>query len=343
MLKISKFNLSLNSKPLIIAEVGQSHRGKIKNIERIINLISKTGADFIKFQTHYGEDESTLDEPFRVKISNYKSRIDYWKSVEFNINEWKKIKNICDKKKIIFLSSPFSIKAVKILHKIGMPAWKIGSGEFFSDDLLENVFKYKKPIILSTGLATMDEIKDKIKMIKRKKVKFILMQCTSLYPCSISQVKPDIIKIFKKKFNCLTGLSDHSGSIYPSIYALSNGASLIEVHVEEKTDKLNPDSTSSISIKDLEELCKARDQIYNMKISKKHKKLTPQLLKNKKIFTKSCALINDKKKGYFIKKEDIVFKKPGFGINAKYIKEIIGKKLVKDVSHNRILRKNDFK
>ena len=87
MLKISKFNLSLNSKPLIIAEVGQSHQGKIKNIERIINLISKTGADFIKFQTHYGEDESTLDEPFRVKISNYKSRIDYWKSVEFNINE----------------------------------------------------------------------------------------------------------------------------------------------------------------------------------------------------------------------------------------------------------------
>ena len=130
MLKISKFNLSLKSKPLIIAEVGQSHQGKIKNIEKIINLISKTGADFIKFQTHYGEEESTLDEPFRVKISNYKSRIDYWKSVEFNINEWKKIKNICNKKKIIFLSSPFSIKAVKILHKIGMPAWKIGSGEF---------------------------------------------------------------------------------------------------------------------------------------------------------------------------------------------------------------------
>ena len=343
MIKISKHNLSESSKPRIIAEIGQSHLGEIKNIKKIINLVSQTGADFIKFQTHYAEAESTLDEPFRVKNYNFNSRFDYWKSVEFNIKEWKKIKDICTKNNITFLSSPFSLKAVYILKKIGVSAWKIGSGEFFSDDMLEQILKYKQPIILSTGLANTKELTEKVKKLKNKKAKLILMQCTSLYPCPINQINPMLIKIFKKKFNCLTGLSDHSGSIYPSIFALSNGASLIEVHVEEKKSKLNPDSTSSISIEELRELCKARDQIYQMKISKNKKKLTSKLLITKKIFTKSCALKRDKDKGYIIKKDDITFKKPGFGINPKYINKIIGKQLIRNVSSNKILKKTDYK
>ena len=342
MIKNLKFNIPKNSKPLIIAEIGQSHLGKMKNIRKMINLVSKTGADVIKFQTHYGDDESTLDEPFRVKISNFKSRIDYWKSVEFTQNEWKKIKSLCDNKKLIFLSSPFSIKAVDVLRNIGISAWKIGSGEFFSDDILKKIFKFKQPIILSTGLATFKEIKARVKLFKKNNAKFVLMQCTSLYPTKLEQIQPDMIKLFKKKFNCLTGLSDHSGSIYPSIYALTNGASVVEVHVEKNKSKTNPDSSSSISINELKELCIARDQIFKMRNSKLNKNLSGNLHKNRKIFTKSCALSEDKKIGYVIKEKDIIFKKPGFGINAKYIKKLLEKKLKKNVKSNRLLRKNDF-
>ena len=131
-MRIQNIKISKNSKPLIIAEVGQSHEGKIKNVFKNIDLISKTGADVVKFQTHYADEESTLDEPFRKKSSiKVKSRIAYWRKMEFSECDWKKIKKYCEKKNLIFLSSPFSLKAIKVLRKIGMKFWKIGSGEIF--------------------------------------------------------------------------------------------------------------------------------------------------------------------------------------------------------------------
>ena len=264
--------------------------------------------------------------------------------MEFDLKQWKKIKYLCKKNNLIFLSSPFSNKAVDVLRKIQVPAWKIGSGEFFSNQMLNKIFKFKQPIILSTGLSTIKEIKDKIKIIRKQKCQFILMQCTSLYPCSFDKIGVNLIKEFKKKFNCLVGLSDHSGSIYPSIYAMINGASIVEVHVGDKKNKKNPDHSSSISFKDLEELVRARDIIFQLKDNPVKKvKLDTKLVKIKKIFTKSCALKKPKNKGEILTKEDIIFKKPGTGIKENQIKKIIGKKFSKNVSNDRLLRLGDFK
>lgn len=343
MIKISKHQLKKNSKTLIIAEIGQSHLGSFKNIKSIIKKVSKTGVEFIKFQTHFASEESTLDEPFRVKIKNFKNRLDYWKKMEFSENQWKKISDECKKNNLTFLSSPFSEKAIKILSKLKMPAWKIGSGEFFSKSLLDKILKFRQPIILSTGLATLNDITNLISKIKKKNSKLILMQCTSSYPCKIEDVGVNVLKIFQEKFNCLVGLSDHSGSIYPSIYAMIKGASLIEVHVGDKKNAKNPDNSSSLSFEQLTELVKARDIFYILKKNNVNKtKLNKKLLKNKKIFTKSCALINSKKKGEILKKEDITFKKPGTGIPEKNLNSIIGKKLIKNLSNNRLIKMSDF-
>ena len=113
------------SKPFLIAEIGQSHGGKINNVYRYIDRLSKVGIDAIKFQTHIADSESTYDEKFRKKVKNFNSRYAYWQSMEFKPYQWLSIKRYCKKKKIIFLSSVFSIKSVKLLSNIGLKTWKI--------------------------------------------------------------------------------------------------------------------------------------------------------------------------------------------------------------------------
>ncbi len=344
MMKIANHVITKRSKTLIIAEVGQSHLGNIKKAERIIKKISKTGVEFIKFQTHISNQESTLDEPFRKNISEFKNRMQYWKKMEFTLKQWKQLQNICKKNNLTFLSSPFSLKAVEILKKLNVPAWKIGSGEFFSKSLLDKIIEYKQPIIISTGLATLREISRLTNYLKRKKAKYILMQCTSLYPCKLKDIGINMIDVFKKNFNCYVGLSDHTGTIYPSLMAIAKGASLIEVHVGDKNDEKNPDNSSSISFSELNELSKTRDAINTMvKNVQDKKKLSPKLKKIKRIFTKSCALKEAKNEGEIIKQEDIIFKKPGTGIPENKIKLIIGKKLIKNVSSNRLLKMSDLR
>lgn len=343
MFKIGKLLVSKNSRPIIIAEVGQSHLGSVKKVKSIIKDMSKTGVDIIKFQTHLAKHESTLNEPFRIKNKNFKNRIEYWRKMEFSLKEWKSIKKECEKSKLLFLSSPFSNEAVKILQKLQVKAWKIGSGEFFSTDMINKIIKTKKPIIISTGLSKLEEIKKMVDKLKKYKTNFVLMQCTSQYPLKIKEVGMNVLDIYKKKYKCFVGFSDHTGSIYPSIYAMCKGASIIEVHVGDKKEEKNPDSSSSISFEELKQLCKARDEIYTMKsfnIDKKN--LSKKLLKIKTIFTKSCALKNFMKKGQIIRKSDITFKKPGNGISQKNINKIIGKKLIKDVFSHNLLKLSDL-
>ena len=317
---MKKILINKNSKPLIIAEVGQSHLGNIKNVFKIIKLVSKTGADIIKFQTHYADEESTLDEPFRKRIGlNINSRIQYWKKMEFTKNEWSRTKKYCEKNNLIFLSSPFSLKAIDILSEIGVKFWKIGSGEFFSVDLLKKIDKLNQPVILSTGLSTYRDIKKQLKLFKNKK-KIILMQCTSEYPSSIKSTGVELVRKLKNKFNVFTGLSDHSGKISPSIMALSLGAKIIEVHFKMNENKNNLDKDASLNFNQLKLLCDIRDDIFNMQSNKINKNILSKEQKiNKKIFTKSVTL--NKNKNEIIREKDIKFKKPGFGIKYNEIKK----------------------
>ncbi len=344
-MKIGNLKISENSKPIIIAEIAQSHCGSYKKIIKYIDKLSLSGVDVIKFQTHYAIEESTLDEPFRKKISKkYKNRFEYWKKMEFSEKEWKKIKKYCEKKNIVFLSSPFSIKAAKMLKRIGMNAWKIGSGEFFSKNLIKYISKFQQTMLLSTGLANYNDINKTLRFLKPKNKKIILLQCTSEYPSKIKRVGVNIVKEFQEKYNLFVGLSDHSGSVIPSINALNLGAKVVEVHVKLDNNTENPDQSSSIDLKSLTFLCNAREEIHTiLKNPLKKNKLSRDQLKNRKIFTKSMCLNQDREKNYKIKINDITFKKPGTGIHYDKIKYIVGKKLKKKYYANRLLKMGDIK
>ncbi len=339
-LKIKKKIIGDDYKPFIIAEVGQSHGGSLKKAIRYIKSISETGVDAIKFQTHIASDESTLDEPFRVSFSKkYKSRYDYWKAMEFNEKEWKKISYYCQKNKVTLLSSPFSLKAVKLLKKIKIPAWKIASGEFFSNQMLDEIYKTKKPLLISTGMSKYSEIYKIVKKLKKEKIKFLLFQCTSEYPSNKKNIGLNIVDEFKKKFKCPAGLSDHSGNLMTLLSAIASGSNAIECHVKLNGPKNNPDFSSSISLKELKFLVEFNNYYYELKEAKINKNLlSKKVKKNRKLFLKSLAPIKSMKKGEIVKADNITEKKPGTGINIKYKNKLIGKKLSKNIKFNQLFK-----
>ena len=340
-------NIILKTKQAqIIAECGLSHGGSLSKAKNFIKLAKKNGADIVKFQTHIAEKESTYDEKFRVKMSKkFKNRFDYWKKTSFSKSQWKELILFAKKKKIFFLSSVFSVEAVALLFSLGQRVFKIGSGEFFSKDILDKIIQLNGSMIISTGMSTNNEITNLIKYLKSKKAKFVIMQCTSSYPCDFSNVNLHMIDYFKKKYKCLVGYSDHSGNLMAPILALTKNISFLECHVQEKVTLSNPDSSSSISFKELNFLSKFKENFY---ISKKNSKIDQKddvaklLFKNRILFSKSLTLKENKKKGEIITFANLTMKKPGNGLKLNNLNEILGKKLKKDKSNLRLLKLTDF-
>ena len=199
----------------VIAEVGQAHEGSLGAAHQFIEAAKSCGADAVKFQTHIAEEESTYDEPFRVKFSSQdKTRFEYWKRMEFSDGAWKELFDHAKEAGLTFLSSAFSVKAVELLENIGVPAWKVGSGEINSTPLLDVMLETKKPILLSSGLANIREIEERVDYIQSSNVPLALFQCTTKYPTSFKDVGLNNMTEFMKQFDVPVGLSDHSGSIF---------------------------------------------------------------------------------------------------------------------------------
>lgn len=336
--------LKSKKKPaFIIAEVGQNHCGSIKLAHEYIDTVSLTGADAIKFQTHYADEESTYNDKFRKKInSKAKTRYEYWKSMEFTESQWRELKSHCDKNKIMFLSSPFSIKAARVLKKIKMQAWKIGSGEFFNSDLLAEVCLYNQPIILSTGMSTLSEISSLVRNIRKKNNKIILLQCTSRYPSDHKNIGINVLDKLKKLAPFI-GLSDHSGKVFPSLSAISLGANMIEVHValDKKAD--GPDISSSLSIPELKLIVDYANYHKLLLTNPVDKNiLGPGMKKMRDLFSRSLALKRDFKKGHVLLDDDIILKKPGTGIQPSMKSKVIGKALTRNVNKNYLLKTKDI-
>lgn len=328
------------NKPVIVAELGLSHDGSMGNCLKMIDQCKKSGADIVKFQIHFAEEESTLDEKFRIKFSVAdKTRYEYWKRTSFTQNQWKKIFNYCKKKNIKFLASIFSIKAFNMLYSLGVRCFKISSGEIHNNEILNILIRKKCELIISNGLIGEVQLNRLIRKLRRNKIKFLLLECTTKYPTPPSNINIKNILKLKKKYNCDSGLSDHSGEIYPSISAFSLGANLTEVHVCFDKEMFGPDIKSSLNFSQLKELTKARDWVYSM-MNFKHKNVNIKLLKN--LFGRSVSLKKNKLKGEKIFLSDIILKKPGNGFKYNEINNIVGKNLKRNYNSNRILTKKDI-
>jgi N,N'-diacetyllegionaminate synthase len=343
---IKNKRIGKNFKTFLIAEVGLSHEGSMGLAFSLIDCVKKVGADAIKFQMHIAEEESTTKEKFRSNVFiQDKTRFDYWKRTSFTFNQWLEIKKYCNKKDIIFLCSPFSLKAVEYLKKLNVDAWKIASGEFNNLLLLDRILQTSdKPLILSTGLTYDKEIREVLKTLRKRNKQIILLQCTSEYPTKIENVGHDLIKEFEKNYKLESGISDHSGNLNSLLSAVTMGAKVIETHVCFDKSYFGADTASSITFEEFEFLSRFaidHDKIKKSKNSKR--KLNSNQLKLRKLFNKSLAFNKNIKKNTKLRVEDFMDVKPMVGIQAFNFKKVIGKITNSDVKKKQIINIKNLK
>jgi N,N'-diacetyllegionaminate synthase len=331
-------------RPLIIGEVAQAHDGSLGLAHAFVDAIASAGADAAKFQTHIAEAESTPGEPWRVQFSDQDAtRFDYWKRMEFTEEQWRGLKDHAEERGLLFLSSPFSVEAVDLLDRVGVPAWKIASGETLNQALLGRVLETNLPLLVSTGLSQMGEVDNVVDRLRRRSVSFAILQSTSLYPCPPEKVGLGLLGAMRERYRCPVGLSDHSGTIYPALAAASLGASVIEVHVTMSREMFGPDVSASVTVTEFHQLVEGVRFIERMRAGTAEKdEITRQLWDTRRIFTRSLVSLRDLPGGSVVGLEDLGAKKPGTGIPPERASEIAGRRLRRDVVKNEILSEDDF-
>lgn len=328
---------------LIIGEVAQAHDGSLGTAHAYIDAIADAGADVVKFQTHIASAESTKQEPWRVKFSYEDSlRYDYWKRMEFTEEQWRGLKEHAEERGLVFLSTPFSVDAARMLEQFGMTMWKVSSGEVSDPWLLDFLVSTKKPVIFSTGMSTEEEIEGYARKLESNHVEYALLQCTTSYPVAPQRVGLNILEKYINTYP-IVGLSDHSGEIWPSLSAVTIGAKIIEVHVCLSKYDFGPDVPASLTQDKFAEMIHGIRYITQMKQNPINKDIvSKELSRNSQIFAKSVCAKRPIKNGTVLSRDILALKKPANGIPAREVEQIIGKTINRDIEVDEFIKYTDI-
>ncbi|MFQ5923256.1 MAG: N-acetylneuraminate synthase family protein [Anaerolineales bacterium] len=328
----------------IVAEVAQAHDGSLGAAHAYIDAVANAGADAVKFQTHLAAAESTRGEPWRVEFSPQDvTRYDYWKRMEFSEQQWIGLKDHADDRGLMFLSSPYSVEAVDLLMRAGVAAWKIASGEVSNTSLFNRMADTGLPVLLSTGMSPLSEIDAAVERIRAKGLPLTVMQCTSIYPTPAQKVGLNLIHFFRERYGCEVGLSDHSGTIYAGLAAAALGIDALEVHVTFSREMFGPDVIASLSTHELGQLVEGIrfiEKIHGHPVDKDT--VAEELAEMRRLFTKSIVAKVDLPAGMVLQEDHLTVKKPGTGIPAAQLPELIGRRLKQTVDIDQLLRFDDL-
>ena len=329
---------------LIVAEVAQAHDGSLGAAHAYIDAVAGCRADAVKFQTHIAAAESTPDEPWRIKFSPQDAtRYDYWKRMEFTEEQWGGLKRHADERGLLFLSSPFSIEAVDLLDRVRVAAWKIPSGETTNTPMLDRMLATGLPVLLSTGMSPLSEIDNAVQHIRESGVPMVIFQCTTAYPCPPEKVGLNLISLFRERYDCSVGLSDHSGTIYPGLAAVTTGIEMLEVHVTFSREMFGPDVPASITTVELRQLVEGIRFIEKMMSCPVDKEeMARDMADLRNMFTKSIVARKNIEAGAIITNDDVTLKKPGTGIPADRLPEIVGRRLKRSIAADMLIAEEDF-
>jgi N-acetylneuraminate synthase len=328
----------------VIGEVAQAHDGSLGMAHAYVDAIADAGADAVKFQTHIAAAESTPGEPWRVPFSRQDaSRYDYWKRMEFTEEQWHGLKRHADERGVAFLSSPFSLEAVELLARVGVSAWKVASGEVGNAPMLDRMADTGLPVMLSTGMSGLAEIDAAVERLTARGVDTLVMQCTTAYPCPPAKVGLNMIPFFRERYGCAVGLSDHSGTIYAGLAAATLGIEALEVHVTMSREMFGPDVPASVTTAELRQLVEGVRFIEAMRATGVDKDaLATDLAPLRTLFTKSVVARLDLPEGAVIRTEHLAAKKPGTGIPAARLPELVGRRLRRAVHADELLQEADL-
>jgi len=342
-LKIKNRVIGDNEPPIVIAELGINHNGSLDKAISIAESAISCGAEIIKHQTHIVEDEM-IDAAKKIKPGNSnKSIYEIISKCTLNENEEKKLMQHIEKLKAIFISTPFSRAAANRLKKFDIPAFKIGSGECNNYPLIEHIAKFKKPIILSTGMNSIKTIEPAVKILRKNKIKYALMHCTNIYPTPPELVRLDCINTLRKSFpDAVIGFSDHTVDNFTSYGALALGAKIIERHYVKDINSRGPDVSCSMSPRDLKNLINASLTIYKAMQLKEKKPLKGEQKTIDFAFA-SVVSIKDICVGEKLNEKNIWVKRPGKGdYLAKDYFKLLGKKVKKKILSGTYIKKSSI-
>lgn len=317
------------NKVFIVAELSANHNKSKQTAIDTIRAAKKAGADAIKLQT-YTPDTITINsdkDDFIINNGSIWDGQNYYELYKSAYTPWewhKELYEVAKEEKLICFSSPFDFTAVDFLEKLGNPIYKIASFEITDIPLIKYVASKMKPVILSTGIATKEDIELAIDTIRSKGNENItLLKCTSSYPAPLSEANLIMLNQYKKDFNVDVGLSDHTEGYIAPIVAVSLGASVIEKHFILDKKIGGPDASFSL---DFDEFKKMVDHIRNTELSigEKDYKITEKQEKGRD-FSRSLYIVNNVKEGDIISHKNVKSIRPGFGLHPKYLNQIIGK------------------
>ncbi len=327
----------------MIAEVAQAHDGSLGNAHAYIDAVARTGADAIKFQTHIAAAESTPGEPWRVRFSPQDTtRYDYWKRMEFTEEQWAGLAQHAADKGLIFLSSPFSIRAVELLERLDVAAWKVGAGEITNLPMLELMAQTKRPVLLSSGLASWSDLDVAVSTVRKFDAQVGVFQCTTAYPCPPSRLGLNVMAEARGRYGCPVGLSDHSGTIFAGIAAATLGAEMVEAHIVFSRDCFGPDTPASVTIDEMTTMVHGIRFVSEALANPVDKEaMATELADLKRIFGKSVVATRAIAAGQQLLPQDLDARKPGTGIPAARMTELIGRRALRDIEANTLLSEKD--
>ena len=315
---------------IIIAEAGVNHNGDINIAKRLVKEAKKEGADYVKFQTFVPEKlvaHTAKKAKYQQKTTGTKeSQLEMLKKLALTQNEFCELKQYCEEQQIGFLSTPFDLESIDFLEKLNIPLWKVPSGEITNLPYLEKIGQAHKPVILSTGMSTMQEIQEALNILNKNGCgKVTILHCNTEYPTAMKDVNLLAMDTIRKVCNVEVGYSDHTQGIEVPIAAVALGASVIEKHftLDRKMD--GPDHRASLEPDELKEMVQA---IHNIEtaLGEKEKIVTESEMKNKSVARKSIVAAKSIKRGEIFTVDNITVKRPGTGISPMRWYDILGRK-----------------
>ena len=340
LIKIGNKEIGDNKPCFIIAEACDNHLGSTKIAKEMVLKAFKFGADAIKFQHHIPDEEMIKDE---MKMSdNFDMHLyDFLKRYALTLDQHYELFEYCKKIGIIYLCTPFSLKAAEELNEMGVSAFKIGSGELTDIPTLKEIASFGKPMIISTGMSTFEEIDETVNSIKKINKKIILLNRTSEYPPSYSDINLGNIQKLKDRYGLIIGHSDHTPDIFTSIAAVAKGARIIEKHFILDKKQKGPDQSVSIDSFDFHQLIQG---IRKVECALGSKKAVYELEKPIRNWAhRSVVSLKEIKKGEVITRDMVWTKRPGTGIPAKSLYEIIGKIPKVDIPKDHLIKWDELK
>jgi sialic acid synthase SpsE len=341
-IKIGNRKVGIDYDPLVIAEIGINHGGSLEVAKEMVDAANESGAEVIKHQTHIIEDEMSKSAKNIKPGNSNRSIFDIMNDVALNEKDELELKEYVESKGMTFISTPFSRKAFLRLERFGVDSYKIGSGECNNYPLIELIASTSKPIILSTGMNSIESIAKAVKIIEEKNCPYVLLHCTNLYPTPHDLVRLNGITELRENFpDAIVGLSDHTVDNLACIGAVALGASVLERHFTDHKLRVGPDIVCSMDTSELKELIKYSKIMKDLRGGKK-KPLKEEQVTMDFAFA-SVVSISKIKKNEIFTNENIWVKRPGIGeLSAEKYKDILGMKASRDIDSDEHLKLTDI-